>query len=215
MEPRTQQEITQAGNPRCPQGADGAAMLRRMNESHRDVTAWALSHWHVSPKDRILDVGCGGGGALARLAPLVPEGHLTGVDYSPVSVATARETNAPAIAAGQMDILEASVERLPFTDGSFDKVLTVESFYFWPAPQENLREVLRVLAPGGRFLLVADVYQCPQLDETAQENIRRYDLFNPTPEEFFALLDRAGFRDIRVNRKAGTTWICVEGSKLA
>ena len=53
--------------------------------------------------------------------------------------------------------------------------------------------------------------RCPQGADGAAM-LRR---FNPTPEEFFALLDRAGFRNIRVNRKAGTTWSCVEGSKVS
>ena len=56
--------------------------------------------------------------------------------------------------------------------------------------------------------------RCPQGADGAAM-LRRCDPFNPTPEEFFALLDRAGFCNIRVNRKAGTTWSCVEGSKVS
>ena len=51
------------------------------------------------------------------------------------------------------------MEELPFSDSSFDKIVTVESFYFWPDPEENLKEVYRVLAEDGTFLLVADIYQ--------------------------------------------------------
>ena len=53
-----------------------------------------------------------------------------------------------------MDLVEASVEKLPFADNAFDKIITVESFYFWPDPAENLKEVYRVLKEQGTFLLV-------------------------------------------------------------
>ena len=61
-------------------------MLERMNESHHNVTGWALSLWEIQGNDNILDIGCGGGAALSRMAEHVTDGHLTGIDYSPVSV---------------------------------------------------------------------------------------------------------------------------------
>ena len=114
-----------------------------------------------------------------------------------------------------MDILEASVEQLPFADNSFDKIITVESFYFWPSPQENLKEVFRVLKNSGTFLLVADVYQKKGLSDKTLENIRNFHLFNPTPEEFRTLFEQAGFSDIQVHLKDGEDWICVEGHKTS
>ena len=112
-----------------------------------------------------------------------------------------------------MKVLEGSVESLPFADDSFDKITTVESFYFWPAPQENLKEVRRVLKPGGIFLLVADTYNKDGLDPKTLENIYRFHLFTPTREEFQELFEKAGFEDIQIHIKEGTDWICVEGKK--
>lgn len=212
---RTQEEITISGNPRHPEGEDGTKMLLRMNESHTQVTGWALGFWQINGADTVLDIGCGGGAALKRIATQITTGHLTGVDYSPVSVATASETNADAIQAHKMDILEASVEQLPFPDDSFDKIITVESFYFWPSPQENLKEVFRVLKNSGTFLLVADVYQKEGLSDKTLKNIRNFHLFNPTPEEFRTLFDQAGFSNIQVYLKDGEDWICVEGHKTS
>ncbi|HCD24233.1 MAG TPA: methyltransferase, partial [Lachnospiraceae bacterium] len=87
---RAQAEITESGNPRKPEGEDGKKMLERMNESHHNVTGWALSLWEIQGNDNILDIGCGGGAALSRMAEHVTDGHLTGIDYSPVSVETSR-----------------------------------------------------------------------------------------------------------------------------
>ena len=142
---RTQQAITISGNPGKPVGEDGEKMLRRMNESHYAVTGWALEHWKIRENDRILDIGCGGGATLKRMSEEVRDGHLTGVDYSATSLELSGKTNAEALQQGKMDLVEASVEKLPFADNAFDKIITVESFYFWPDPAENLKEVYRVL----------------------------------------------------------------------
>ncbi len=77
-----------------------------------------------------------------------------------------------------MDLVEASVEKLPFADNAFDKIITVESFYFWPDPAENLKEVYRVLKDkepftGGRHLPEGGS------PEQVRENIQRFHLFNP------------------------------------
>ena len=212
---KTQEEVTRIGNPRKPEGTEGEKMLERMNQSHYEVTGWALSYWEIQKDDRVLDIGCGGGATLHRMAEKVSSGHVTGVDYSAVSVETSRKNNEENIRSGKMDILEGSVENLPFADDSFDKIITVESFYFWPDPQENLKEVLRVLKTGGTFLLVADIYQNGHLTEHEEENIRNYHLFNPTKEEFRQLFENAGFADIQIHTRKGENWICVEGGKRA
>ena len=89
----------------------------------------------------------------------------------------------------------------------------MESFYFWPDPQENLKEVRRVLKPGGRFFLIADIYGKAGLDQAVLENIELYDLFNPSKEEFHILFRNAGFIAVKIHVKEGTDWICVEGIK--
>ena len=129
---RTQQEITISGNPGKPVGEDGEKMLRRMNESHYAVTGWALEHWKIRENDRILDIGCGGGATLKRMSEEVRDGHLTGVDYSATSLELSGKTNAEALQQGKMDLVEASVEKLPFAYNAFDKIITVERFYFLP-----------------------------------------------------------------------------------
>ena len=206
-----EEAVTRSGNPRKPQGEDGEKMLQRMNESHAGVTGWALEFLHLEEDSHVLDIGCGGGATLGRMSAQIHTGHLTGIDYSAVSVQVSKDWNAEDIRSGKMDILEGSVEKLPFADGSFDRIITVESFYFWPDPQENLREVFRVLKKDGIFLLVADIYQKDDLGEKAKENIRRYRMFNPTKEEFEELFLQAGFASVEIHTKEGEDWICIAG----
>lgn len=210
---KEQDIVTEQGNPRHPEGEAGAQMLARMNESHAAVTEWALGFFQMQPDDDVLDIGCGGGATLARLAGRVPEGHLTGLDYSEVSVEATRRYNPVLIETDRLDVLQGSVEQMPFDDESFDRIVTVESFYFWPDPEANLCEVRRVLRTGGQFLLVADIYDTPDLSAEERANIERYELQNPTPEEFQRLFQAAGFREIAIHTQPGTHWICVEGRR--
>ncbi|MDO4189657.1 MAG: class I SAM-dependent methyltransferase [Lachnospiraceae bacterium] len=206
-------KITEIGNPAKPQGAEGKEMLSRMNNDHYDVTTWALSFFSFNENDNVLDIGCGGGRTLNRMAKNITSGHLSGVDYSKTSVELSMETNKELIATGKMNIIEASVEDLPFESDAFDKIITVESFYFWPNPLENLKEVRRVLKNSGKFLLVADIYDCKELSAKQKENIKKYNLFNPSLTEFSRLMENAGFSEVTIHTKEGTTWVCAEGIK--
>ena len=202
---------TAEGNPRRPEGEAGRAMLARMNESHAQLVEWGLAQIDLRAGDTVLDIGCGGGNTLARMAQRVTEGHLVGIDYAETSVEASRAFNAGLIEAGRMEILHGSVEHLPFADGQFDAVVTVESFYFWPSPEESLKEAARVIRRGGTFLLLAEIYGRDDLPEGIRAKIAGYDLTNPTPEEFERLFRAAGFSDVTMDFKAGEYWIAVRG----
>ena len=202
---------TVEGNPRRPEGDAGRAMLARMNESHAKLVEWGLSHIDLSTGDTVLDIGCGGGNTLARMAERVMEGHLVGIDYAETSVEASRAFNVELIEAGRMEILHGSVEALPFDDAYFDAVVTVESFYFWPSPEESLKEVARVIRRGGTFLLLAEIYGRDDLPEGIRAKVAEYSLTNPTPEEFERLFRAAGFSDVTMAFKDGEYWIAVRG----
>lgn len=206
-------KLTDAGNPAKPTGEAGAAMLRYMNEEHSDLTLWALELLHYGAGDSVLDVGCGGGATLRYLNDRIPDGHLTGVDYSEVSVSLSKELNADLIAEGKLEIVSGSVADLPFKNDAFDKVVTVESFYFWPDPVESLKEVHRVLASHGVFLLVSEIYERPDLTPHCRENIAKYSMNVPGIDEFKDMFDSAGFSDTIIHTKDGEYWIAVEGMK--
>lgn len=207
------QSITKLGNPGNPTGEYGKLMLADMNEHHLPVTTWGLSHWTVAPNDTILDIGCGGGRTIHTLSQNLTSGKVYGVDYSETALSCAAEYNAAEITANKVKVINASVERLPFSDQTFDKIVTVESFYFWPSPVDNLREVCRVLKIGGTFLLIADICGDADLTEHERENVQAYNLYNPTKAEFERLFRQAGFQNVTVHTKDGTNWICVEGKR--
>ena len=205
--------VTELGNPRKPQGEAGFEMLSSMNEHHSDVTDWALGFLELKDGNSVLDIGCGGGATLSKIAGMTKSGHIMGVDYSEEKKKMSKDTNAEMISSGRMEIIEASVEDLPFEDNSFDRIITVESFYFWPDPQNNLKEVYRVLNNNGVFLIVADINGDAELSEEDIENIRKYSLYNPKISEFRSLLENAGFSSVNIRTREGTSWVCAEGRK--
>src|SRR6516225_7678745 len=103
-----------------------------MNVRHSGVTDWGLKHLPLEKGSTILDIGCGGGRAIAKMAAVAGDGKVYGIDYSAASVAAARSANAPGIEAGRVDIQQASVSHLSFPDGTFDVVTAVETHYYWP-----------------------------------------------------------------------------------
>ena len=138
---------------------------------------------------------------------------LDGIDYSEVSVELSRETNETYIADGRMAIHQASVDELPFEDDSFDKVITVESFYFWPDHDKGLKEIRRVLKPNGKLLIICEVYGDAPLSPRERENIQKYTMSNPTRAEYRELLERNGLRDVEIHVGEQEKSICVIGTK--
>ena len=122
--------------------ADRAELQRAVA---RRALAWALE---ASPAPRrMLDVGCGPGGLLASLAASRPGAAVAGADLAPgMARESARRVPGALVAV-------ADAEHLPFADASFDLVVSTSTFQWLPRLDAGLREVRRVLAPGGAFCL--------------------------------------------------------------
>lgn len=209
----TQEEITRLGDPSDPRGEAGIAMLTRMNDSHCLLTDRALSLVSFKGSETVLDIGCGGGAALNKMSRMLPKGKLFGIDHSDTAVGLATKNNASDTDSGKMHIQRAEVASMPFEDGMFDVILTVESFYFWKEPQSELKEVYRVLKSGGTLVIALDEYGREGLAEETKQNAREYDLFLPTKEQLTKLLCGAGFEKTALHTYPGSGMICAEAKK--
>ncbi|MGB9030921.1 MAG: class I SAM-dependent methyltransferase [Acidobacteriaceae bacterium] len=204
-------------NNQCkkPSGWLGRWMLRNMNARHSKLTDWGLGHIAVAARETILDVGCGGGRTVSKLAAMALEGKVYGVDHSEDSVAATRKTNAQSIDDGRVEIRQGSVSQLPFSGPMFDLVTAVETHFFWPNLPEDVREVWRVLKPGGTAIVIAEIYKGANtaVSKLAEKYSSRSGMTVLTVDEHRELLENAGFRDVQVDVDANKGWICAIGKK--
>jgi ubiquinone/menaquinone biosynthesis C-methylase UbiE len=186
-----------------------------MNSRHSGVTDWGLAHFIVGRQSIVLDAGCGGGRTISKLAIASEGGKVYGIDYSADSVAVATKINEAAIKAGKVEIVNGSVSQMPFVADLFDLVTAVETHFFWPDLPNDVREVLRVLKPGGTFVLIAEVYKGANTvtARLCEKTAPRTGMTLLTLDEHRTLLETAGFREVAVASEPSKGWVCCIGRK--
>ena len=198
-----------------PAGLLGRFVLWNMNSRHSKVTDWGLSHIAIDKRDTILDAGCGGGRTVNKLAAIASQGKVYGVDFSGASVAFARRINKQWINADRVEIREASVSQLPFSEHVFDLVVAVETHFWWPDLSADMRELLRVLKPGGVLIIIAEVYK--GANTVTAKLAEKYALLSGmkllTANEHRELFTNAGYSDVQVIEEPRKGWICGIGKK--
>jgi ubiquinone/menaquinone biosynthesis C-methylase UbiE len=188
-----------------------------MNSHHSKVTDWGLSHVAVEPDYTILDVGCGGGRTVSKLAGMAVRGKVYGVDFSSASVAVAGKINRRWINLGRVQVVEGSVSQLPFPGPMFDLITAVETHFWWPDLPGDMREVLRVLKPGGTLLIIAEIYKGAQTKAArlVEKSAHLSGMKVLTVNEHRELLENAGYSDVQVFEERAKGWICCLGKKPA
>ena len=179
--------VAQAHNPTGPVGHVVSWIFGHRSSNVRR-NRWAVELLEVKPSDRVIELGCGPGVAVAALADRATHGLVVGVDHSAVVLGQARRRNADAIKAGRVRLIHAPVEHLQVADGPFDAALAANTVGMWPEPTVRLREIGRLLRPGGRIALVSQP-RCP--GATAATSAAAAD-------RLAAQLSQAGFEDMRV-----------------
>lgn len=193
----------------------GRVFARAMNQSHDTMTGWGLGHVTIESQFNILDVGCGGGRTIEKLAAIVDAGLIHGIDYAEGSIAVSRAHNAQLIKAGRVVIQKASVSHLPFADDTFDLATAIETQYYWPDLIGDMREILRVLKPGGKLVVIAEMYKGGKYDSLkwpVMWLLRSSHLGVSDHRELFA---SAGYMNVEIFEEHSKGWICAMASKPA
>ncbi|AOH42821.1 hypothetical protein BEQ56_04615 [Anaerolineaceae bacterium oral taxon 439] len=194
-------------NARKPEGFFGRVFAKSMGNGHDPMAKWALGSFRFNDGDRLLDVGCGGGRNIQHLFELYPGSAVDGVDYSPESVRVSRKLHAARLG-DQCRIEEGNVMALPFADATYGGVMGCETIYFWPDLVGGLKEIWRVLKPGGRIILMNEVND-PKAAKIWMENCPEMRVY--TEEDQVDALKQAGFMD--VEGKTKDAWSVVSGVK--
>ncbi len=167
-----------------------------MERHHSRIAEKTIEQMGIGPKDRILELGCGVGWACRRLAGLAPEGVVVGLDNSDEMIRQARA------ASSDLDnilFLCSGAEEIPWKEDFFSHTLSIESFYYYPDPVRALRETYRVLAPGGRFFVLINLYA------DNAESLRWVDQLKVpvkvlSAAEWVQLFREAGFENVKEGR---------------
>lgn len=206
---------TRATQCQKPSGLLGRFVLWNMNSRHSKVTDWGLSKITIGKQDIILDVGCGGGRTVDKLAAIATAGKVCGLDFSPASVAFAKRTNRHWIDAGRVEIQEGSVSHLPFAADRFDLVTAVETHFWWPDLPADMREVWRVLKPDGMFIIIAEIYKGAdtRIAKLAEKYLPLSGMTLLSADEHRELFVNAAYSDVQIFVEPGKGWICCAGRK--
>ncbi len=198
---------------RRPTGRRGRFVAALMNRGHKSLTLWGLTHVKIEPNYVILDVGCGGGKTVSRLAEKAPLGKVFGIDYSADMVEYSKKVNKKLIAQNRVEIVEGSVEKTGFPDDFFDLVTAIETYYFWPIFSDALKEIMRVLKPGGHFLMVNEMVKDGVYNVKCAKTIEQAHVHLIPLDEIKNTLEAVGFEDIQIFTKAGSPWNAVLAKK--
>lgn len=167
-----------------------------MERGHRPVGEQALALMNVPADARVLDVGCGSGWATRLLADYASSGRVTGIDISDEMVRLSSESSQ---SHANVDFQTASAEQLPFTDNEFTHAFSMESLYYYADISKALKEINRVLKPGGAFVAVVDMYwesaATHQWIETLNVPVQLLSI-----QDYRSLFEGAGFDNVRDER---------------
>ena len=142
-----------ARQSRCPSGLLGRLIARIMESETAAADDQLLSLLDLRPDHQVLEIGFGHGRTLGRAAAVVTRGRIAGIDLSEDMLRMATRRLRPLIDAGRVELRRGDSARLPYDDGSFDRVYTLHTLYFWPDPPAQLTEIRRGLKEGGRLVL--------------------------------------------------------------
>lgn len=197
-------------NAAFPKGEQGSKILNNMNESHYTLTKWGFEHMKFG--ENILDIGCGGGAAITQLATIYPKSLIYGCDVSPVSIESTLERNKNLVEEGRVQVKQCGVSNLDFLSDTFNSVYSIESLYFWPNQQEDLKEVFRVLKNDGKFMTALEMVG-GNMSEKSSAIAEKLNMNCPSPEKLKELLKNVGFTDITIDHNEAHGWLCAIGTK--
>ncbi len=186
-----------------PSGLGGKLVARGMNRGNAAMNADALDNLALVADSRVLEIGFGGGATLPKL--LAVAAHVTGIDRAEDMVEAASRRHDDEISAGRLRLDAGDISSLPYEDGSFDRVLTVNTVYFWPDLHDALEEVRRVTAPGGEIVIGIR-------DPSVMQKVDRSIFTVREPEEVRDAVESAGFAGVTLHSPPDTRYHLIAGS---
>ncbi len=162
------------------------------------------------PQTRVLDVACGTGEIIFRLAHKYPSVQFAGIDLTPAMVEQARKKTA---LLPRVEVIEGEASMLPFAEGAFTAVICSEAFHHFDRPDVALREMFRVLQHGGVLLLVDPGGRSSWLTKLLEVVSKTFEVNRQlySQQELRLLLEGAGFSVVVAStRMLNNFFVCIK-----
>ncbi len=185
--------------PMLPRGFGGRFTFIGMNIGHKSIYRNTAKILELKPEDDLLDVGCGNGYFLKKYASHVHS--IAGLDLSELSVRMAKKKHRDRIGAGTAEFVEGEASQLPWEDNRFSVATTMGSFVGFPKPVESLKEMHRVLRPGGRAVVSIEWNAEDGVDHT--KKAKQWGMWVWTEEDVRAMMKEAGFSEVSITYTKG------------
>ena len=173
---------------RKPSGTMGNKVAFMMNKANEYLYDFTLETMDLKDNETVLEIGFGNGLFFEKVFSKAANLQLTGVDFSETMLHAARENNQAAVSSGRLSLQFGDSANLLFEDHSFDKVFCINVAYFWDDPSLHLKEVNRVLKPGGKFYATVRTKESMEHMPFTRYGFRKY-----TEQEWKDLLARNNF----------------------
>ena len=186
-----------AAQMRKPSGWFGSVILRPLlNRMNTAVVESTVSRIALEPNLDVLEIGFGGGSALALVSKSLTVGVVTGVDLSPEMVQEAKRRFRHEIADGRVRVQLGNIDALPFASATFDRVFTINTIYFWPDTVRGFEEIRRVLKPGGLAVVALRSRENMERVSFTQHGFRLF-----SPSEVPEFMQQAGFTNVNLTHE--------------
>lgn len=152
-----------------PEGLLGSIAGMLMASVGAEKNKWTVSLLDIEKDDHVLEIGFGPGLGLHAVSKIVQEGKIVGIDYSEKMLKQAFKRNKVAIQNGQMELIQADVQNLPFFDFTFDKVFTINSIIFWDKPIVALSAIREMMSENGIIAVTVQPFTKGATEETVKE----------------------------------------------
>jgi len=185
--------------PLLPRGLAGRITVIFMNIGHKSIYKSVAKVLQLQQDDDLLEVACGNGYFIKKYASHVHS--VAGLDLSELVVKMAKKKHRGRIKAGTAEFVHGDASQLPWEDSRFSVATTMGSFTSFPKPLESLKEIYRVLRPGGRVIVSIEWNAEDGLDHTKE--VEDYGMRMWTEDDIRATLKEAGFSDISITYAKG------------